>query len=158
MLFLETVKKICGSNENLYEAILSLYKNDPEHFVFTFCNELDAKVNNAYAAGVLDQIFANDGIQFNVLGASVRLSVGKQEHTVIYNAGFGGVRNDSVNITIMDEVARICSEEGNSFSLNRGDPHYRNRIALDAYELAKPKIKEQLRKKLPKYSVRRNVY
>ena len=71
MLFLETVKKICGSNENLYEAILSLYKNDPEHFVFTFCNELDAKVNNAYAAGVLDQIFANDGIQFNVLGASV---------------------------------------------------------------------------------------
>ena len=120
MLFLETVKKICGSNENLYEAILSLYKNDPEHFVFTFCNELDAKVNNAYAAGVLDQIFANDGIQFNVLGASVRLSVGKQEHTVIYNAGFGGVRNDSVNITIMDEVAHICGEEGNSFSLNRG--------------------------------------
>ena len=118
MLFLETVKKICGSNENLYEAILSLYKNDPEHFVFTFCNELDAKVNNAYAAGVLDQIFANDGIQFNVLGASVRLSVGKQEHTVIYNAGFGGVRNDSVNITIMGEVAHICGEEGNSSSRN----------------------------------------
>ena len=73
---------------------------------------------------------------------------------IVYNAGFGGVRNDSVNITIMDEVAQICGEEGNSFSLNRGDPHYRNRIALDAYELAKPKIKEQLRKKLPKYSVK----
>ena len=158
MLFLETVKKMCGSNETLYEAILSLYKNDPEHFVFTFCQELDSKIRNAYNAGVLDQIFANEGISFNVLGANVKLSVGKQEHTVIYNAAFGGVRNDSVNISIMDEVAKICGEEGTSFSLNRSDPHYRNRIALDAYEEAKPKIKEQLSKKLPKYSVRRNVY
>lgn len=158
MLFLETVKKMCGSNANLYEAIVSLYKDDPQHFVFTFCDELDAKVNNAYAAGVLDQIFSNGGILFNVLGANVKLSVGKQEYTVIYNAAFGGVRNDSVNISIMDEVAQICSEEGNSFELNRSDPHYRNRIALDAYNLAKPKIKEQLIKKLPKYSARRNVY
>lgn len=158
MLFLETVKKICGDNVNLYEAIVSLYKDDPDHFVFTFCDELDAKVQNAYAAGVLDQIFANDGIAFNVLGAIVKLTVRKQDHAVIYNAAFGGVRNDSINITIMDEVAQICSEEGNSYELNRSDPHYRNRIALDAYKLARPKIKEQLVKKLPKYSVRRNVY
>jgi len=158
MLFLETVKKICGTNKNLYEAILSLYKNDPEHFIFTFCQELDANVSKAYDEGVLDRIFSNEGILFNVLGANVKLSVGKQDYTVIYNAGFGGVRNDSVNISIMDQVARICSEEGNSYELNRSDPHYRNRIALDAYVLAKPEIKAQLAKKLPKYSVRRNVY
>ncbi len=158
MLFLETVKKMCGSNVNLYEAIASLYKDDPEHFVFSFCDELDVKVNNAYAAGVLDQVFANDGIAFNVMGALVKLSVGKQEHTVIYNAAFGGVRNDTINISIMDEVAQICSDEGNSYELNRSNPHYRNRIVLDAYNLARPKIKEQLLKKLPKYSARRNVY
>jgi len=158
MLFLETVAKICGDNKNLYEAIVSLYRDDPAHFVYTFCDELDAKVNNAYASGVLDRVFAMEGVSFNVLGAKVNLSVGKQDHTVIYNAAFGGSRNDSVNISIMDEVAKICSDEGDSFNLNRGDPHYRNRIALDAYNLAKPKIKEQLCKKLPKYSARRNVY
>ena len=158
MLFLETVKKICGTNENLYEAIVSLYQNDPEHFLFTFCQELDLAVKKAYDDGVLDRIFSNEGLVLNVLGADVKMSVRSQSYPVIYNAAFGGVRNDSVNISLMEQVAQICREEGTSFELNRSDPHYRNRIAFDAYDIAKPIIREQLRKKLPKYSSRRNVY
>ena len=158
MLFLETVKRICGDNKNLYEAIVSLYNDDPENFAHTFADELFALVSRAYDNGELEKVFTDDGLQLNVLGADVRIIVGKQPHVVVYNPAYGGVRNDSIVINLSEALSSICAVEGERYELKRDDAAYRNEIAFESFEKSKPKIIEQLLKKLPKYSVRRNVY
>ena len=115
-------------------------------------------VSRADDNGELEKVFTDDGLQLNVLGADVRIIVGKQPHVVVYNPAYGGVRNDSIVINLSEALSSICAVEGERYELKRDDATYRNEIAFESFEKSKPKIIEQLLKKLPKYSVRRNVY